>query len=131
MQVKRIAIGSIYVSPRSQFKSQTIDHIIDSIHLLRAKYNNDINFCIGGDFNRLDLSDILNKYGTLKQIISIPTRKLATLEILLTDLHTLYHPPTTLPPLQVDSNKKGKDGDHDVGIFAPASNAQKKENNKN
>ena len=124
MQVKRIAIGSIYVSPRSQFKSQTIDHIIDSIHLLRAKYNNDITFCIGGDFNRFDVSDILESYGALKQIISIPTRKLATLEILLTDLHTLYHPPTTLPPLQVDSNKKGKDSDHDVVIFAPASNAQ-------
>ena len=77
---------------------------------------------IGGDFNRLDVSEILDCYGGLQQIISVPTRKSATLEILLTDLHTLYHPPTTLPPLQVDSNKKGKDSDHDVVLFAPVQN---------
>ena len=122
--VKRIAIGAIYVSPRSKFKPETIDHIIDSIHLLRAKYNNEINFCIGGDFNRLDVSDILESFGALKQIISIPTRKSATLEILLTDLHTQYHPPTTLPPLQVDRDKKGKDSDHEVVVFAPISNVK-------
>ena len=51
-------------------------------------------------------------------------RKLATLEILITDLHAAYHPPTTLPPLQVDSDKQGKDSDHDVVLFAPISNQQ-------
>ena len=122
MKVKRIAVGSIYVSPRSQVKNETVEHIIESIHLLRAKYDNEIHFLIGGDFNRLDVSDILDCYGGLQQIISVPTRKSATLEILLTDLHTLYHPPTTLPPLQVDSDKKGKDSDHDVVLFAPVQN---------
>ena len=99
MKVKRIAVGSYYVSPRSKHKQDTLDHIIDTIQVLRAKFNNDINFIIGGDFNRLNVSDILDSYGALKQIISIPTRKTATLEILLTDLHTMYHPPTTIPPL--------------------------------
>ena len=122
MKVKRIAVGSIYISPRSQVKTETVEHIIESIHQLRAKYDNEINFLIGGDFNRLDVSEILDCYGGLQQIISVPTRKSATLEILLTDLHTLYHPPTTLPPLQVDSNKKGKDSDHDVVLFAPVQN---------
>ena len=60
----------------------------------------------------------------MKQIISIPTRKSATLEIILTDLHSLYHSPTTLPPLQADSNKKGQNSDHDAVVFAPNSNAQ-------
>ena len=122
MKVKRIAVGSIYISPRSQVKTETVEHIIESIHQLRAKYDNEINFLIGGDFNRLDVSEILDCYGGLQQIISVPTRKSATLEILLTDLHTLYHPPTTLPPLQVDSDKKGKDSDHDVVLFAPVQN---------
>ena len=62
----------------------------------------------------------------MKQVISVPTRKTATLEIILTDLHTLFHPPTTLPPLQVDSGKIGKDGDHEVVILAPINNAQYK-----
>ena len=124
LKVKRIAVGSIYVSPRSQVKPEIIEHIIESIHLLRAQYDNDIHFLVGGDFNRLDITDILECYGGLKQIISIPTRKSATLEILLTDLHTLYHPPTTLPPLKVDTDKAGKDSDHDVVLFAPLSNIQ-------
>ena len=44
------------------------------------------------------------------------------LELLLTDLHTWYHPPTILPSLQVDSDKVGKDSDHDVVLFAPLTN---------
>ena len=106
LRVQRIAVGSIYVSPRSKVKTETIEHIVESIHMLRAQYDNHINFCIGGDFNHLDTTEILDSYGALQQIISVPTRKSATLEILLTDLHTLYHPPTTLPPLQVDQDKQ-------------------------
>ena len=121
--VKRIAIGSYYVSPRSKHKQETLDHIIETIHIIRAKYDN-IKFWIGGDFNRLDISEVLDSYGALKQIISIPTRKTATLEIVLTDLHTMYHPATTIPPLQVDQDKVGKDGDHEIVVLAPKSNQQ-------
>ena len=122
LKVKRIAVGSYYISPRSRHKQETIDHIIDSIHILRAKYDNDVNFLVAGDFNRVNIDDILDSYGALKQIISVPTRNTATLEIVLTDLHTMFHPPTTLPPLQVDTDKHGKDGDHDVVVLAPVSN---------
>ena len=34
----------------------------------------------------------------------------------MTDLHTLFHPPTTLPPLQVDEDKLGQDSDHEVVV---------------
>ena len=95
---KRKAVASFYISPRSRHKQETIEHIIQTIHSLRAKFDNDINFLIGGDFNRVNIMDILDSYGALHQVISIPTRKSATLEIILTDLHTQYHPPTTLPP---------------------------------
>ena len=103
-KVKRIAVGSVYVSPNSQFKAATIDHIIESIHCIRSKYDNEVNFLIGGDFNRLDISSILDAYGALKQSVSVPTRNGAILEIVLSDLHTLYRPPTTLAPLQVDAD---------------------------
>ena len=126
MKVKRIAVGSYYISPKSRHKQETIEHIIETIHVLRAKYDNDINYIISGDFNRTPISDILDSYGALKSILSVPTRKSATLEIILTDLHTLFHPPTTLPPLQVDSDKQGKDGDHEVVVLAPISNMQYK-----
>ena len=103
MKVKRIAVGAYYVSPKSRHKQATIDHIIDTIHSLQAKYANDVNFLIGGNVNHMKLGDILDSYGGLRQIITVPTRKSATLEIILSDMPTLFHPPTTLPPLQVDS----------------------------
>ena len=124
LRVKRVAVGSFYVSPRSKYKNETIEHIIQTIHILRAKYDNEISFLCGGDFNRIDITDILDSYGALKSILSVPTRKSATLEILLTDLHTMFHPPTTLPPLQVDEDKIGKDSDHNTVVFAPKSNGQ-------
>ena len=125
-RVKRIAVGSVYVSPNSQYKSATIDHIIETIHCLRSRYDNEINFLIGGDFNRLNISSILDAYGALKQSVSVPTRNEAILEIVLSDIHTLYHPPTTLAPLQVDADKNGADSDHDVVVLAPLVNADYK-----
>ena len=89
-----------------------------------------MNFLVAGDFNRLDVTDILDSYGALRQINSVPTRKTAILEIILTDLHTLFHPPTTLPPLQVDSDKQGKDGDHDIVVLAPVNNTQYRQERK-
>ena len=114
--------------PRSKHKLETFNHIIETIHLLRAKYDNNVHFCIGGDFNRLEITDILECYGGLKQIVSVNTRKSATLSIVLTDLHSFFHPPTILPPLQVDTDKKGKDSDHGIVVLAPKSNAQYKVN---
>ena len=122
-KVKRIAVGSFYVSPRSPHKTATIDHIIETIHLLRSKYDNEVNFLLGGDFNRLNINSILDSYGALKQCMTTPTRYQAILEIVLCDISNLYHPPTTLAPLQVDSDKKGSDSDHNIAVFAPQTNA--------
>jgi hypothetical protein len=41
--VEHIAIASIYVSQTSKFKTAKIDHIIDTIHLLRAQFDNRVN----------------------------------------------------------------------------------------
>ena len=122
-RVKRIAVGTFYVSPRSVHKNATIDHIIENIHLLRSQYDNEINFLLGGDLNRLVIEPILDSYGALQQVISTGTRNNAILENIITDLHSFYYPPTTLQPLQVDQGKKGVDSDHQVVIFAPRANA--------
>ena len=46
------------------------------------------------------------------------------LELLLTDLHSYYHSPTTLPPLQVDQGIAGIDSDHDIVLYAPKENSK-------
>ena len=89
---------------------------------MKAKCGNQVNFCISGDFNKVPIGDILSANGAIKQVISVPTRKSATLEVILTDLATFFHPPTSLPPLEVDQGKKGSDSDHNVVVFAPRSN---------
>ena len=121
-RVKRVCVSSVYIAPRSEMKSQTMSHLIQTIHYIRSRYDNQVNFCIGGDVNRTDYSDVIDAYGALKQCVTVGTRKQATLEIMLSDLMTLYHPPTTLAPLQVDENKNGADSDHYIVIFAPKSN---------
>ena len=121
-RVKKLVVSSIYVSPKSAFKQATVEHIIETIHYLRSVYDNDVSFLIGGDLNKLDIEPILDSYGALKQAISVPTRKSATLTNIITDLSNLYYPPTTLPALQVDEGKKGENSDHQVIIFAPLSN---------
>ena len=120
--MKRIVVGSFYVSPNSPHKAAIIEHIIETIHVLRSKFDNQVNFLLGGDFNRLNIGNILDAYWALNQLVSVPTRQGATLEIVLSDLHSLYHPPTTLPPLEVDQNKNGANSDHNILVIAPLSN---------
>jgi len=57
----------------------------------------------------------------LHQVCGVATRQGAALQLVLTDLHTLLHPATALPPMQVDEGKQGKDGDHQTLILAPKS----------
>ena len=121
--IKRICVSSIYIAPRSKLKSETMDHIIQSIHIIRARYDNNVSFILGGDVNRTDYTDVLDSYGALKQCVTVGTRKQATLEIILSDLLNLYHPPTVHGPLKVDEGKAGKDSDHNIVIFAPRSDA--------
>ena len=121
-KVKKIAIETFYVSPKSFDKDATIDHIIENIHFLRSQFDNEIHFLLGGDLNIMKIGTILYSYGALKQVISTGTRKGTILENIITNLHSFYHPPTTLPPLQRDEGKKGPDSDHQVAIFAPTSN---------
>ena len=61
----------------------------------------------------------MNCYGALHQVVSEPTRKKEILDLILTDMHTKYHPPVNLPPFEVDPNLKGKDSDHMIILFAP------------
>ena len=118
-KIKRIAVCSLYVSPTSKFKTKTIDHIVETIHLLRFQHRNEVSFLLAGDLNILNIDRILECYGALKQIITEGTRKSAVLECIITDLQGFYHPPSCIHPLEVDEEKIGKDSDHNIVILAP------------
>ena len=67
---------------------------------------------------------MLRSYGSLQQVCGVPTRQGATLELIITDLHTFYHPPTCLPPLKVDQGVNGKDSDHGILVWAPKASSK-------
>ena len=117
--VKKILVGGIYISPRSLFKQQTIDHIIETMFCVQSRYEFQVRFLISGDFNRVNIDDILESNGALNQVCSVATRQSSTLELVITDMATMFHPPTTLAPLNQDENSKGKPADHNVIIVAP------------
>ena len=118
-KIRRICVGSIYISPRSKHKLDTIEHLNHTVHSMRANYNNEVHFCFGGDLNRVDYSEVLESYGALQSVLQVPTRQGVKLEVLITDLHSWYHPPNTIGPLKVDSDKNGKDSDHLMAVFVP------------
>ena len=93
-------------------KVETIEHLTQTVHTVRATYTNEVNFCFGGDLNRVDYSEVLESYGALQSVLEAPTRNGVKLEVLLTDLHTWYHPATTYGSLKIDQDKHGKDSDY-------------------
>ena len=119
--VKKILIGGIYIAPQSQHKQKTIDHIIESMFLVQSKYDCKVRFLVTGDFNKVNIDNLMESNGALQQVCTVATRKSSTLELVITDMATMFHPPTTLDPLKQDENTPGKPSDHGVIIVAPKS----------
>ena len=124
LHIKRICVGSIYIAPKSKYKQESVDHIVDVMFQTKARFGNDVHFIISGDFNKYPVGHILTANGALKQVLSVPTRKSAILEVILTDLATIFHPPSSLSPLEVDKGKKGSNSDHNIIVFPPSTNIQ-------
>ena len=96
------------------FKTKTIDHLVETIHLLRSQHDNEISFLLAGDLNQLPIDRILECYGGLKQLITEGSRNSAILEYIITDLQVYFHPPSCISPLEVDSDKEGENSDHNI-----------------
>jgi hypothetical protein len=86
---------------------------------VQSRYESQVRFLISGDFNKVNIENILESNGSLHQVCSVATRHTATLELVITDMASMFHPPTTLAPLNQDENSKGKPADHNVIIVAP------------
>ena len=72
-KIKNICIASVYISPKSRFKKQTIAHLVESIQLMKSYYDNDVKYVISGDFNKVSVEDILDIHGSLQSIQTEPT----------------------------------------------------------
>ena len=84
-----IIAAVIYHPPKSDDRSIR-KHLFQSLTLVESKYPN-CRILVTGDFNRLDISGLLRHF-RLKQIVKVLTRKDATLDLILTNMHEYYSP---------------------------------------
>ena len=86
--------NSIYAPPQEDL----ILHINESIQFLYNKFSKPLIMLLG-DFNDLKIIDI-SETCSLKQVVTVPTRKNAILDLILTNLdNNLYKDPITLPSI--------------------------------
>ena len=121
--IKKIVLGCLYCKPGSKKKTALIDHIAQVYQLLSSKYPSGLHWILGGDFNELKDQKILEISGSLKQVVSEPTRfnPPAILDKIITSLHTYYQIPEIQPPLDSDPDKTGKPSDHRIVVMKPVS----------
>ena len=70
----------------------------NTIDSVRDRYP-DCRIMLLGDFNNFDVTNLTRSL-SLKQIVCSPIRGLATLDLIITDLHNLYDKPSILAPLR-------------------------------
>ena len=99
-----IAVCLIYNPPdRSAQELRDLDeYLIDTTDCLRNKYQ-DCGIIILGDFNNFDLHNLASNH-SLKQVVHLPTRGSAILDLIATNLHNLYEKPYILAPLSTSDH---------------------------
>ncbi len=107
--VSAIAVCVVYSPPQSLYQDELIEHLIASSDLLRTKYP-DIGLIILGDFNHLRVHDICLD-NNLCQVVQNNTRGDAILDMILTNIKSVYKKPEILPPVS--------SSDHNCVLWSP------------
>jgi hypothetical protein len=94
-----IMLGLVYCPPdaTAQKQNDLVEYIISSVDLVRSAHP-DCGIVISGDFNCLDITDILTNHN-LKQVVQDPTRGNNILDLIVTNLSHLYRAPVIFAPL--------------------------------
>ena len=118
---KEYILGALYCPPNSKKKEKLTTHIITNTHVLLSRFPK-AGLLIGGDKNSLNLAPFLQGLPGCRQIVSGYTHNNKCLDILITNLQTLYQPPIIVEAIQPDNPAKSKPSDHLVPIAYPISN---------
>ena len=80
-------------------------------HIFLTKYPN-AGVVLGGDKNNLNIATLLTGIPRLKQIVTQYTHKNKILDVILTNMHSLYGVPVIVPPVPPDDPTCGVPSDH-------------------
>ena len=98
--------GSKYAPPQEDF----VLYLSESVQRFRNRYSSPL-FLLMGDFNDLNIDEIC-EICRFHQVVKVPTRKEATLDLILTNVSNVYYEdPISLPKIG--------DGDHFCVLYSP------------
>ena len=120
--IKEFIICAFYCPPNSRKKEKLITHIIINTHKLLTKYPK-AGLFIGGDKNSLNIAPILQGLPRCRQVVTENTHGEKCIDILITNMATLYLPPEVVPAVQPDDPTRAKPSDHLVPVMYPISGA--------
>ena len=128
---KKILVRGVYILPHSQHKQDNIEHIIQTMFLVQSQHEFQVHYFVSSDFYQVNIENVLESNGALHQVCPVPTTKSSILELVITDMATMFYQPTTPDRFNQDKNSKGKPSDHNVIIVAPRTKISfKKERHK-
>ena len=111
-----IIAGVIYHPPKANGSLSCPYPLFQSLALTEVRYPN-CGLLVTGDCNRLNIHVFLS-YFLLKQMVKVPTRKKATLDLILNKMHEYYSPPQACPPFGLSDHtavvETPKDGRHNI-----------------
>ena len=117
-KVREIIVAAFYSPPKSRKNPLLLDHLLSTTLHLLSKYPN-AAVVIGGDKNNLNITSLLNGIPKLRQIVTKPTHKSKILDIILTNMSTMYCVPIIAPPVPPDDPLCGVPSDHSSPVATP------------
>ncbi|XP_028515119.1 uncharacterized protein LOC110239869 [Exaiptasia diaphana] len=79
------------------------EHLFDTLTTVEARFPS-CALIVCGDFNRFNTNSLTNHF-RLKQIVRVPTRKDAILDLIMTNLTAYYNDPITFPPFGLSDHE--------------------------
>ena len=119
-QLNVLIVCGIYSKPNSRKKSVLSDHISMNYYLLKMKFPK-AKFLFLGDFNCYKPDVILQLSPQLRQLVHYNTYGEKTLDLLITDMHTWYHPAIPSDALLPDNPTDASPSDHLGNLLVPRS----------
>ena len=112
--ISNIVICAVYYPGRNSVhappQEDLVSHLTESIHNFQNQYEKPL-FMLMGDFNDLNITDLCESC-SLKQVVNVPTRNNAILDLIMTNCdNEWYNEPISLP-------KIGK-SDHSCVLYVP------------
>ena len=86
-----------------QEQCDLIAYLIETLDVVRNTYP-DCGIVLLGDLNNLDISELLNCHN-ISQVVTVPTRGSATLDLVTRNIHPFYNTPTVLAPIATSDHK--------------------------